>query len=138
MLTVCSVCLSLLGTWPGEPWNPQQSTLLQVLVSIQSMIFCEEPWCNEPGAAAEGGSFRSVSYNEEVQRDVIRYHIQPWACRPHGIVWIEVMKRHLEANCSDMLQSLEHWMKHSGPGQYAGQVDPRPLLNALSKLVNAD
>lgn len=34
------VCLSLLGTWPGRPdemWQPGQSTLLQVLMSILSM-----------------------------------------------------------------------------------------------------
>lgn len=34
------VCLSLLGTWTGrqscELWNPQSSTVLQVLVSIQA------------------------------------------------------------------------------------------------------
>lgn len=32
------VCLSLLGTWAGkdgENWSPKNSTLLQVLVSIQ-------------------------------------------------------------------------------------------------------
>ena len=32
------VCLSLLGTWAGPSWVPGQSTLLQVLVSIQSLI----------------------------------------------------------------------------------------------------
>lgn len=32
------VCLSLLGTWEGPSWDPQTSTLLQVLVSIQAMI----------------------------------------------------------------------------------------------------
>ena len=32
------VCLSLLGTWAGPGWNPKTSTLLQVLVSIQSLI----------------------------------------------------------------------------------------------------
>jgi len=37
------VCLSLLGTWSGEPWKPGVSTLLQVLVSIQAMTFCDEP-----------------------------------------------------------------------------------------------
>lgn len=26
-----------------------QSTLLQVLISIQSLIMCEEPYLNEPG-----------------------------------------------------------------------------------------
>jgi ubiquitin-protein ligase len=44
------VCLSLLGTWPGRPeeqWQPRKSTLLQVLVSIQSMILIETPYFNE-------------------------------------------------------------------------------------------
>ncbi|EFI28700.1 ubiquitinating enzyme [Coprinopsis cinerea okayama7 len=43
------VCLSLLGTWPGSPeeqWT-NKSTLLQVLVSIQSMILNEAPYFNE-------------------------------------------------------------------------------------------
>ena len=43
------VCLSLLGTWPGRPeeqWSAK-STLLQVLVSIQSMILVELPYFNE-------------------------------------------------------------------------------------------
>jgi baculoviral IAP repeat-containing protein 6 len=62
------VCLSLLGTWPGayvfiifysipciiidaatrpeEQWSPK-STLLQVIVSIQSMIFVDVPYFNE-------------------------------------------------------------------------------------------
>ena len=44
------VCLSLLGTWSGsaeEEWQPRKSTLLQVLVSIQSMILVEAPYFNE-------------------------------------------------------------------------------------------
>jgi ubiquitin-protein ligase len=44
------VCLSLLGTWAGSPeenWQPRKSTLLQVLVSIQSMILVEAPYFNE-------------------------------------------------------------------------------------------
>ena len=44
------VCLSLLGTWDGdrgESWNSQTSTLLQVLVSIQSLILVPEPFFNE-------------------------------------------------------------------------------------------
>lgn len=53
MLLVCAdgkVCLSLLGTWDGdkgESWNSQTSTLLQVLVSIQSLILVPEPFFNE-------------------------------------------------------------------------------------------
>jgi len=37
------VCLSLLGTWAGPGWNPAKSTLLQVLVSIQSLILVPIP-----------------------------------------------------------------------------------------------
>lgn len=46
------VCLSLLGTWRGnasENWDPQISTLLQVLVSLQAIIMSEEVYFNEPG-----------------------------------------------------------------------------------------
>lgn len=33
------VCLSILGTWEGKPWIEKQSTLLQVLLSIQASKF---------------------------------------------------------------------------------------------------
>lgn len=70
------VCLSLLGTWSGPGWIPGRSTLLQVrlltgsyglvdglhfqvLISIQSMILCDEPYLNEPGWANGGGTPQS-------------------------------------------------------------------------------
>lgn len=46
-----AVCLSLLGTWEGsrdERWDEKTSTLLQVFVSIQALIFVEMPYFNEP------------------------------------------------------------------------------------------
>ncbi len=47
------VCLSLLGTWPGggkaEKWVAATSSMLQLLVSIQSLIFVDQPFFNEPG-----------------------------------------------------------------------------------------
>lgn len=45
------VCLSLLGTWYGntrENWLPQESTMLQLLVSIQGLILNRKPYYNEP------------------------------------------------------------------------------------------
>lgn len=50
MMTDGKVCLSLLGTWDGdrgENWNAATSTLLQVLVSVQSLILVPEPFFNE-------------------------------------------------------------------------------------------
>lgn len=53
------VCLSLLGTWRGnamENWDSKVSTLLQVLVSIQSIIMSEDIYFNEPGFEHEAGT----------------------------------------------------------------------------------
>lgn len=65
------VCLSLLGTWSGhgcEKWNPAQSTMLQVLVSIQALILNDKPYFNEPGYEASAntlhGQTRATDYND--------------------------------------------------------------------------
>ncbi|KAG8980855.1 hypothetical protein FRB90_007442 [Tulasnella sp. 427] len=65
------VCLSLLGTWSGPGWVPGRSTLLQVLISIQSMILCEEPYLNEPGWAQGAGTTASIQYSANVRRMVV-------------------------------------------------------------------
>ena len=48
-----------------------KSTLLQVLVSIQSMILCDEPYLNEPGWANSGGTPQSKAYSANVRRMVV-------------------------------------------------------------------
>lgn len=50
------VCLSLLKTWrggAGEVWTSDVSTVMQVLTSIQALIFVEQPYYNEPGYARD-------------------------------------------------------------------------------------
>lgn len=65
------VCLSLLNTWKGtgsEVWDPQSSTVLQVLVSLQALVLNDRPYFNEAGydkqAGKAEGEKNSVSYNE--------------------------------------------------------------------------
>lgn len=67
------VCLSLLNTWTGkksEKWNPDESTVLQVLVSIQALVLNEKPYFNEPGHGMWPGRSiwekKSTAYNEDV------------------------------------------------------------------------
>lgn len=74
------VCLSLLGTWSGsesENWNKDTSTLLQVLVSIQSLILVPTPFFNEPGYESQIGTPRgdqnSRSYNEVIRVATIEH-----------------------------------------------------------------
>jgi ubiquitin-protein ligase len=68
------VCLSLLGTWSGPTWTPA-STLLQVLVSIQSLILVEHPYFNEPGFESSFGTDYGNLESEKYNRDVCRNNI---------------------------------------------------------------
>ncbi|KAK1757064.1 hypothetical protein QBC47DRAFT_297036, partial [Echria macrotheca] len=72
------VCLSLIGTWTGQGWEPQRSTILQVLVSIQAMILTNEPWYNEPGRETRTDTVRSEAYNCEIYQYTIRHAMIYW------------------------------------------------------------
>lgn len=76
------VCLSLLGTWRSknkeEEWQPGKSTVQQVLLSIQAMIFCDEPWCNEPGRESMQGTDQSKQYNSGLHKHVVKYGMLEW------------------------------------------------------------
>lgn len=75
------VCLSLLGTWSGPGWIPGESTLLQVLVSIQGLILgVAEPYFNEPayeGLQGTSPAFITAShqYNTMIRRYTLQYAI---------------------------------------------------------------
>ena len=66
------VCLSLLGTWQAErkdeSWS-EDSTLLQVFVSLMGLVLVEEPFYNEAGFDAYVGSsetrINSALYTEK-------------------------------------------------------------------------
>ncbi|CAO2186351.1 unnamed protein product [Urochloa humidicola] len=65
------VCLSLLNTWWGngcEKWGKSNSTMLQVLVSIQGLVLNDKPYFNEPGnknsAKTTVGEKNPLAYNQ--------------------------------------------------------------------------
>ncbi|XP_057957343.1 probable ubiquitin-conjugating enzyme E2 24 [Malania oleifera] len=65
------VCLSLLNTWSGkktQKWNPSQSTILQVLLSLQALVLNEKPYFNEPGVNPGRPIWEkeSMEYTEDV------------------------------------------------------------------------
>lgn len=74
------VCLSLLGTWHGtdasQKWDPQNSSLFQILLSIQGMILISDPYFNEPNVermrGQTEGTKASNSYNAEIHLNNIR------------------------------------------------------------------
>uniref|UniRef100_A0A7N9CYR3 Dual E2 ubiquitin-conjugating enzyme/E3 ubiquitin-protein ligase BIRC6 n=1 Tax=Macaca fascicularis TaxID=9541 RepID=A0A7N9CYR3_MACFA len=74
------VCLSILNTWHGRPeekWNPQTSSFLQVLVSVQSLILVAEPYFNEPGyersRGTPSGTQSSREYDGNIRQATVKW-----------------------------------------------------------------
>jgi baculoviral IAP repeat-containing protein 6 len=112
------VCLSLLGTWRGEAsesWN-ETSSILQVLISIQSLIFIDQPYFNEPGYEhninTEQGKRDSSKYNQGVQ-----YNTLCWAMvdmiknPPKGFE--DIIRNHFRMKKSHIMNTVHEWLKNS-------------------------
>jgi len=56
------VCLSIINTWSGPQWTSCNS-ITTVLLSIQAIVFVENPLHNEPGFEKEN-SVRNKNYND--------------------------------------------------------------------------
>ncbi|KAL0951732.1 hypothetical protein HGRIS_008406 [Hohenbuehelia grisea] len=139
------VCLSLLGTWAGRPeeqWSPK-STLLQVLISVQSMILIDTPWYNEPGRGqAEPTSEASIGYNKAVSFQTARLAIVDWLKDEHrNGIWADVIASHFTIRNSQISEQLLAWSKQKGTARttevYYGSGSPSsdwgPLLQQFNE-----
>ncbi|KAL2875684.1 hypothetical protein SGCOL_009148 [Colletotrichum sp. CLE4] len=110
------VCFSLLGTWEGsatEIWDPKKSTLLQLLVSVQAMIFNPDPVWNEPNQTFSPTA--SLVYKTEMRADTLVFAMSHWLhlrknSKPVEYnPWFEVVSRHFEVNWRRILETAEIW-----------------------------
>ncbi|KAF8240745.1 hypothetical protein L208DRAFT_1383663 [Tricholoma matsutake] len=108
------VCLSLLGTWAGRPeeqWSSSRSTLLQVLVSIQSMIFIDAPYYNEPGyGKANVKAPESIAYNKEISMNTVRWAVVDWLNDAHrDSIWSDVITSHFRIRKEKIREKIVEW-----------------------------
>lgn len=107
------VCLSLLGTWSGEKWNPDISNLYQLLVSILGLIFVEEPYFNEPGyqrlQGTDQGDKNSFEYNTTIRIANIKYGILDMIKNPPE-EFKEVITLHYGLNKSKIIDNINQWI----------------------------
>ncbi|KAJ7781258.1 hypothetical protein B0H16DRAFT_1497657 [Mycena metata] len=103
------VCLSLLGTWQGPGWVAGRSTLLQVLISIQSMILCEEPYLNEPGWANSAGTAQSRAYSANVRRMVVRTAMLGNLQNPPE-PFADIIRTHFRLKAKSISAQLDQWL----------------------------
>lgn len=117
------VCLSLLGTWDGPGWNSSSSTLLQVLVSIQGLIFTSDPYYNEPlvkeyWARCCSQKWLSDLYSMLQQGNTLRYSILP-ALQNTSPLFSEVVRQHYLRKKDYIFARLNLW-KNTGPWYACG------------------
>jgi baculoviral IAP repeat-containing protein 6 len=120
------VCLSLLGTWSGgqgESWNPDASTALQVLISIQSLILVPDPWFNEPGVertmhTAEGRA-QSRTYNQGLREATVARAMVDQLARPHPEL-AEAIRAHFRARKRHVLATVARWVAEAKEGEGGG------------------
>ncbi|KAI9700118.1 MAG: hypothetical protein M1836_002652 [Candelina mexicana] len=140
-------CLSLIGTFPAispeEQWQAKKSTILQVLISIQSMstpastdtalqIFCETPYQNEPGFADEPKeSNRALRYNAKIQALTVNFAMLYWlnSKSQMGGIWASVIKQHYRLRGKNILKTVKKWASgnpHLRRFGYSGLTEPLP------------
>ncbi|KAL0054327.1 hypothetical protein WJX82_007206 [Trebouxia sp. C0006] len=126
------VCLSLLGTWSGakgETWDPSASSTLQMLISIQSLIFVDEPYFNEPGY--EGtmhtpeGDRASRAYNQNIRENTLHWAIFQ-ALKSPPPCFAKLVKRHFQLRKDSITATCRQWIqdaKTDGASQCAARME---------------
>ncbi len=129
------VCLSLLGTWrgqQGESWNPEASTLLQVFVSIQSLIMVDKPYFNEPGYerdyGTKKGEDRSRAYNQPVRLKTVELAMLGQLRNPTK-GFEKVIQRHFYYRKEKILEEVMQWIEE------ADDIYKNSLVNAYTQLL---
>lgn len=110
------VCLSILNTWHGRPeekWNTT-STFLQVLVSIQSLIFVPEPYFNEPGyertRGTAAGTAQSLEYDANIRQATVRWAMLEQLRNPPAC-FTDVIRRHFYLKRNEIIDQCEAWIR---------------------------
>jgi len=110
------VCLSLLGTWgagnQGEGWNPSISSILQVAISIQSLIFVPNPYFNEPGYEqsmnSETSRNASKAYDKVRQVGTVEWAMIDLLKNPPP-VWKDIIELHFKLSKERVLANCAEW-----------------------------
>ncbi|KAL3998353.1 Ubiquitin-conjugating enzyme family protein [Acanthocheilonema viteae] len=110
------VCLSVLNTWHGRPeerWNPETSSLLQVIVSVQSLILVAEPYFNEPGyersKCTQAGQQASRDYDANIRQAVVKWAMLEMIRHPPP-AFADIVKKHFWLKRKEILSQISKWI----------------------------
>ncbi|KAK9075498.1 hypothetical protein SSX86_003822 [Deinandra increscens subsp. villosa] len=141
------VCLSLLNTWSGhgsEKWMPNNSTMLQVLVSIQALILNDKPFFNEPGYdnmyPGAVGENKSKSYNEDIF--ILSLKTMIYTLRRPPTHFEELVVGHFSSRAHVILSACRAYMGGVQVGSTVSGVNSadksgsKPFKAAVGRMIN--
>ncbi|OMJ67033.1 hypothetical protein SteCoe_35920 [Stentor coeruleus] len=110
------VCLSIIGTWPGnseEQWDPTKSTMLQVMISIQSLIMDNNIFQKEPAfSSLEADAIENKNYQMEVKYANMKFAMIEHLKNPlKGFE--NVIKLHFKIKAKEILKTTSRWVNEA-------------------------
>eukprot|EP00892_Ulva_mutabilis_P008582 jgi/Ulvmu1/6096/UM027_0074.1 len=134
------VCLSLLGTWHGsasEKWDPAASSLWQVLVSIQAMVFVPDPYFNEPNVEQMRQQAEGIAASRHLNT-VLSINTVQWAMvdvlRHPRPGFEAVIRTHFRMLRPKILRTCRRWLNEADEAGEQGQVARERLAAAVLEL----
>lgn len=110
------LCLSLINTWSGqssEKWNKDTSSLISIMVAIQSSVLIEYPYFTEPGYEryfnTERGNTENKKYNENLYPYIIKYSMIGQIKNP-PVGYEEVVKLHFKMKKEEIMTIIQKWI----------------------------
>ena len=127
------VCLSIINTWSGRPeeqWIPTTSSLVQVMISIQSLVMDNNILQKEPGWSKYPANCpENLTYQQEVKYGNIKYAmIENIKNPPKGFE--EVVRNHFKCKKQEILETTSKWTQEMKNIKKLGQSSQNPTINA--------
>jgi len=130
--TYHKVCLSLLGTWDGPGWDPESSSVYQVLSTILWCILgAKHPYYMEPEFGGWEGTAPAdedehdpevIEYDERVYYGTAKWAVLEQLKHP-PVGFEEVMRAHFRAKKDIILRQIRQWASQ-GSEKLASELAP--------------
>lgn len=133
------VCLSIINTWeasPEEMWNGETSSLLQVFLSIQSLVMDNEVIQKEPGYEDYSVmDAANAAYTAVVRYNNVKYAMRKLVQSPPA-EFQSVIHRHFALKRAEIAATCEKWVSEAESQSDFSSVDYLVLdhnLHTISK-----
>jgi hypothetical protein len=97
-------------------WQPNKSTILSVLVSIQAMILgAPVPWINEPGFSNQENTPQAKDHKLLMQTKTVKYAMIGWIENKFSVpdskeyIWKEISQTYWKHNGKAALETVKAW-----------------------------